>query len=56
MKDINLIVDRKDKKNPKIELSFSQKRWNKIVNFIEELTEEERKEAMKIIDNYERGK
>ena len=34
----------------------AKKRYQKIVDFIEELTEEELEEAMKTIDNYERRK
>ena len=56
MKDIDIVVDRKNNENPIINIRMSKKRYQKIVDFIEELTEEELEEAMKTIDNYERRK
>ena len=56
MKDIDIVVDRKNNENPIINIRMSKKRYQKIVDFIEELTEEELEEAMKTINNYERSK
>ena len=56
MKDIDIVVDRKNNENPIINLRMSKKRYQKIVDFIEELTEKELEEAMEIINNYERRK
>ena len=56
MKDIDIVVDRKNRENPIINIRMSKKRYQKIVDFIEELTEEELEEAMEIINNYERRK
>jgi len=56
VKDIDIVADRKNKENPIIKMRMSKKRYQKIVDFIEELTEDELEEAMKTIDNYERGK
>jgi translation initiation factor 1 (eIF-1/SUI1) len=56
VKDIDIVVDRKNRENPIINIKMSKKRYQKIVDFIEELTEDELEEAMKTIDNYERRK